>query len=133
MSNERERMSKLESSVEEILNFMNIKSNSFKTKLVYEHWYKFILFLKHNIGLDKDSLMQLLRAYIGIDYRYLGAYCSSCERWRVIEFNNGKLSFVGIPEKIDFVVPKFKGLFGKEKEESFMNHVKRREKEKKGK
>jgi hypothetical protein len=97
---ESSRILKEDALVERVLDYMGVQKENFNKSIAYWHWHRFVTFIKENSGKNwKEEIRPKLRSYVGIDYRYLEAFLESCIAWKVMILNNGKVEFLGIPEK----------------------------------
>ena len=86
--------------IEAILKHMGIEKSNFGKRVAYQHWHRFVEFLKNNSGKKwNDFLRPRLRSYIGIDFRYIDDYLESCISWEIVALENDTLVFIGIPKE----------------------------------
>ena len=89
----------VDSTIEAVLKYMGIEKQNFSKNVAYNHWERFVQFLKDNSGHSwNDFLRPRLRSYIGIDQRYLNDFLQSCLAWGIIALENGNVIYYGIPK-----------------------------------
>ena len=101
---------------ESILEYMGVTTNNVRQD-AYNHWSRFVDFCKKNSGKHwKNDIRPKLRSWIGVDFRYIDDYLSSCLAWGIIELKDDILIFKGIHDAVVASEP-----------ESFMEYAKKQQ------
>jgi hypothetical protein len=83
--------------IKAVLDYCHVDGPPATRRDSYVHWERCLACIRENSGMAQPRMMIRLRAWVGVDFRYLQNYLDSFVEYGVISVNS-VITYIGIPD-----------------------------------